>query len=115
MNDNDEFITLYSNPQGKKKKNVYRLPKINQSNSKCIIILIIFSLTQSIIIIYLLLNSNQQINSENKICNITINTNEIIDDENNEKDNNVKDNNNVNIIISNVISRIKIICYYIIF
>ena len=99
MNDNDEFITLYSNSQGKKKKKVYRLPKINQNNSKCIIILIIFSLTQFIIIIYLLLNSNQQINSENKICHITIHTNEIIDEENNNNDNNdknniVKDNNN---------------------
>ena len=94
MNDNDEFIYLYPNPQGKKKKNVYRLPKINQSNSKYIIILIIFSLTQFIIIIYLLLNFNRQTDSDNKICNI--NTNDIIDDENNDKENNNNNNNDIN-------------------
>ena len=81
MLDNDELNTL-------KKKNVYRMTKKTQCDIKYIIILIIVSIFEFIIIIYLLLYNPNQKNSEeindedidnNNINNINnINNNEII-------------------------------------
>ena len=75
MLDNDELNTL-------KKKNVYRMTKKTQCDIKYIIILIIVSIFEFIIIIYLLLYNPNQKNSEEindeDIDNNNINNNEII-------------------------------------
>ena len=75
MLDNDELNTL-------KKKSVYRMTKKTQCDIKYIIILIIVSIFEFIIIIYLLLYNPNQKNSEEindeDIDNNNINNNEII-------------------------------------
>ena len=74
MYDSDEYNTLKTHEN--KKKNFYRIQKRNSYNIYLIIILIIVSFLQFIIIIYLLFfnTDNNNINSEEEINEIDINT-----------------------------------------